>query len=82
MMYRLWRYDVMLRIMMLLVFTRNDAMFANASGEADIISEGYIILHTQSARLDLKVSPLFAKNHSPNGFLNAKSPHGSESYSH
>ena len=35
----------------------------------------------QSARLDLKVSPLPPKNHSPNGFLNGESPLGFESLS-
>ena len=37
MMHRRWRYDVMLRIMMLLVKTRNDAMFAIMCREAHII---------------------------------------------
>ena len=36
----------------------------------------------QSARLDLKVSPLPPKNHSPNGFFNGGSPLGLESLSY
>ena len=43
MMHRRWRYDVMLRIMMLLVKTRNDAMFAHYAFWRNIIYEVNII---------------------------------------